>query len=57
MKATHVVEKSLSTVIEQDSVSETTTNEHHVNHIYGDIVPGHVHLSTAHAQASSYIAL
>jgi hypothetical protein len=56
-KATHVVEKSSSTVVEQNSVSEMITDERHVNHIYGDIVPGRVRLSTAHAQESSYIAL
>jgi hypothetical protein len=53
----HVVKKSLSIVIKQDLVLEITTDEHYVNHIYENIVPGHVHLSTAHAQAFSYIAL
>src|SRR5258708_16915843 len=57
MKAMPVVQESSSTVIEQNLVSETITDECHVNHIYGDIVLGHVHLSTAHAQKSSYIAL
>jgi hypothetical protein len=52
-----VVEKSLPIVIKQDLVSEMITDKYHVNHIYGNIVPGHMYLSTAHAQASFYIAL
>ena|SRR5713226_8390886 len=52
-----MVQESLFTVIEQNSVSEIITDEHYVNYIYGNIVPGHVHLYTAHAQKSSYIAL
>jgi hypothetical protein len=49
MKAIHVIKKSSFTVIKQNLVLKIIINKYHINYIYGDIVPGQMHLFTAHA--------